>query len=199
MPENFELRAKYKTRRQWPNASPQLPICRFREYSGVCPLFFLVIEEKTGNANRESHRTPWFQSKYGYSFTAGEMIDHVNTATHAFLAVRFLKKIKCGSYIFKPNTTKKLLAEYWRRQIYNLNNPDGVQIQHDALEYRLPKGYIRDRFFLYRENSIGRIFLSVATSSDFSGLQKEIYSIETKVSDLKAKLLLKQQQQMNGL
>lgn len=123
--------------------------------------------------------------KSQYSPVASEMIDQLNI-------------VKGRGYIFKPNATKKILAEYWRRQINNLNNPDSVQIQHGALEYQLPKGFIRNRIFLLGENSVGKIFLSLATANDFSHIHKEIYSTETEVSDLKAKLLLKQQQ-MNGL
>jgi hypothetical protein len=129
-------------------------------------------------------------SKTEYLLVVKEGIDKVNTISQQNRMFRFAKKAIGENYVFKPNTTKKVLAAYWRRQIDKLNNPDKILAPQDTLQYRLPKGYIRKALFFLEENSIGRILISVAMVGDVS-YPETISSAEEKASAIKKKLLAK--------
>ena len=99
-------------------------------------------------------------------------------------------KIISKDYVFKPNATKKILADRWRRQIYNLNHPECVKVQQGTRDYEFPEGFLKSHLFCLKENSVGKIFLFVTAVGDFSGAHDEIYSAEIKVLELKKKLSL---------
>jgi len=132
-------------------------------------------------------------SKTEYLLVVKEGIDKVNTISQQNRMFRLARKAIGENYVFKQNATKKVLAEYWRRQIDKLNNPDKILAPQDTLQYRLPKGYIRRALFFLEENSIGRILISVAMLGDVS-YPETITSTEEKVIAIKKKLLLKQKQ-----
>jgi hypothetical protein len=129
-------------------------------------------------------------SKTEYLLVVKEGIDRVETISQQNVMFRFAKKAIGENYVFKQNATKKVLAEYWRRQIDKLNNPDKILAPQDTLQYRLPKGYIRKALFFLEENSIGRILISVAMVGDVS-YPETISSAEEKASAIKKKLLAK--------
>ena len=132
--------------------------------------------------------------KSEYSFVANEVINQLTAVTtHKSSAMGVIQAITGKNYVFKPNATKKMLAEHWRHQINNLNNPGSVQLQQDTHDYKLPTGSIRKILFFLKENSVGKIFISLASLSDFSETHKHFYATEKSASDLKTKLLLKQQ------
>lgn len=132
-------------------------------------------------------------SKTEYAWAVNDGINRVDTLSQNNLAFRLARKAVGENYVFKPNTTKKVLAAYWRRQIEKLNNPDKVLPPFDTLEYELPQGRIQRTLFFLQENSVGRILLSVALLGDVS-YPETIRSTEEKVIAIKKKLLLKQKQ-----
>jgi hypothetical protein len=132
-------------------------------------------------------------SKTEYAWAVNDGINRVDTLSQNNLAFRLARKAVGENYVFKPNTTKKVLAAYWRRQIEKLNNPDKVLPPFDTLEYGLPQGRIQRTLFFLQENSVGRILLSVALLGDVS-YPETITSTEEKASAIKKKLLLKQKQ-----
>ena len=95
--------------------------------------------------------------------------------------------------MFKPNATKNILAEYCRDQINALNNSDKVHVQPYILKYKLPSGKLGSLMFWVKENAVGRMLLSLYLM-DTTSTYKDIYRTEKRVSDLKNKLMLKQQQ-----
>lgn len=130
-------------------------------------------------------------SKTEYLLVVKEGVDRVDTISQQNRMFRFARKAIGQNYVFKQNTTKKVLAEYWRRQIDKLNNPDKVLASQDMLKYKLPKSYIRRALFFLEENSVGRILLSVSMLGDVS-YPETITSTEEKASVVKKKLLFKQ-------
>ena len=133
-----------------------------------------------------------YRGQYSYAINESlDLIDSISKRHKSSSPVQFLTG---RDYAFKPNTTKKVLAEYWRRQIYNLKNPDHMQeMQYDSEKYRVPNEFITKMAFLFDENSIGKIFLSLNMLSDLSDHHEEVYKTEKMVSGLKTKLLLRQQ------
>lgn len=130
-------------------------------------------------------------SKTEYLLVVKEGLDRVDALSKNNLAFKFARKAVGENYVFKPNTTKKVLAAYWRRQIEKLNNPDKVLAPFDNLKYGLPQGRIQRTLFFLEENSVGRILLSVALLGDVS-YPETIASAEEKASVIKKKLLLRQ-------
>lgn len=126
-------------------------------------------------------------SKTEYVLVVKEGIDRVETISQQNVMFSFAKKAIGENYVFKPNTTKKVLAEYWRRQIDKLNNPDKVLEPLDVVKYRLPKEYIKRVLFFLEENSVGRIVLSVALLGDVT-YPETITSTEEKASVMRKKL-----------
>jgi hypothetical protein len=129
-------------------------------------------------------------SKTEYGLVVKEGLDRVETISKNNKMFNFARKWIGENYVFKPNATKTVLAAYWRRQIYRLNNPDKVLAPQDNLNYSLPKGYAQRALLFLNENSLGRIMLAVSMQGDLS-YPDTITATEEKASVIKKKLLVK--------
>jgi len=130
--------------------------------------------------------------KTEYSFAANEGMKLFSDAAQELYSRGFIKTITRKDYMFKPNTTRKMLAEHWRYHINTLNNSGEVNMQPYILEDKLPEGYFGNIIFWFKENALGKLYFTTSLIN-MGNTNKTIYRTEKRVSDLKDKLMLKQQ------
>lgn len=97
-------------------------------------------------------------------------------------------------YVFKPNATKKVLAEYWRDQIDQLNHPEEIRLCLDMREYQVPVGLLQKIRFALGENSLGKALLMMCSIAEESVAHETetAHKTEKEVLALEKKLLSRQ-------
>jgi len=130
-----------------------------------------------------------------YSYIVNELIGEIGTKRYTFLEPHGIAKLIRQDYVFKPNATKKVLAEYWRDQIDRLKYPEKKMWVHlDVSDYQEPEGVLENICFAFTENSLGKHLIALGTGAGKYVLDAaEIaYKTEEQVLALEKKLLSRQ-------
>jgi hypothetical protein len=131
-----------------------------------------------------------------YSFVVNEIIGSMETARYKAMASRGATKLIRKNYAFKPNSTKKVLAEYWRDQIERLKYPEKEnRIPLDMSEYQMPKGWLQKTRFALGQNCVGKglLVMCAITGNSIAHETEAAHKTEEKISVLEKKLLSRQQ------
>lgn len=130
-----------------------------------------------------------------YSFLVADGIGQMEAIRYKGLAPHGVTRLIRTDYLFKPNATKKVLAEYWRDQIDRLKYPEKKnRIPLDMSEYRPPVGRLQTIRFALGENSIGKALLMMSSIAEESIVREteSAHKTEEEVLALEKKLLSRQ-------
>jgi hypothetical protein len=105
-------------------------------------------------------------------------------------AGKFIRK----NYAFKPNATKKVLAEYWRDQIDRLKYPEKKsRAPLDMSEYQMPEGWLQKTRFALGQNCVGKglLVMCAIAGNSIAHETEAAHKTEGEVLALEKKLLSK--------
>jgi len=131
-----------------------------------------------------------------YTMLVNEVIGSMATIRYKAMTRHGARKFVRKDYVYKPNATKKVLAEYWRDQIDRLKYPEKKnRTPLDMSEYRPPKGRLQTIRFALGENSIGKALLMISSIAEESVVREteSAHKTEEEVLALEKKLLSRRQ------
>jgi len=129
-----------------------------------------------------------------YTLLVNEVIGSMATSRYKAMTSHGARKFIRKDYVFKPNATKKVLAEYWRDQIDQLNHPEKIRLCLDMREYQVPVGFLQKTRFALGENSLGKALLMMCSIAEESiahetetahKTEEEVLALEKKLLSLR--------------